>query len=535
MNSVMSPTLWMRPQADTVEQFAARELQRYLAQMLTRKMASRPHPRPEPIPTLYLAISPGEPPAAEPGLVDELPQDGYALRGSRDGVLLQAPTPRGLLYAAYGLLKHLGARWFFPGPEGEFTPRLDTLALEGLRVTSAPVVSQRGVLIRGTSPILDQWVDFAPKIGLNAFALETHHGIHQLPGLAAGRGLHLRLRRVFFPTVFCSQDERTLRWEETLVKGYLQSLPAGIDSVHVRPADAFLGRCECAVDAPYNLADQVMRFSNRMAPLVREVRAGEEFPYVAYLSTWCPPPRVEPEAGVTLSLAPIHRCFNHTVDDPTCSINASYRYDRPLSEQLEYGVRPIVEEYMRRADPATTFVVDYWVDASFFGRYHMSRWECRLPGIGARMQRDIQYYSGLGIPSIWTFVVFIDDGYLRRFTSPLIFQYGELLWNPKADLAAGLRDFCGTYYGDETLAGLFGLEEPVDPRDCTRDMWIGEISRASEVLSMTREATAGTTDDAIRGRLTRLVGEQEHRIAAMRRYLQEAPEGSERHRDQPPA
>lgn len=528
-------TLWMGPSADAVERFADLELRRYLAQMLGQDLGSRSSAQPWSLPSLYLSTGTSVPPSTLPMLAAGLPPDGYVLRGDGGGVLLQASTPRGLLYAVYGLLKHLGARWFFPGPRGEFIPRLETLALDGLDIVSAPVVRQRGVLIRGTSPILDQWVDFAPKIGLNAFALETQHGIHRLPELAAGRGLYLRLRRNFFPAIFCSQDERTLRWEETLMKGYLQSLPAEIDSVHLRPADAFVERCTCPEDAPYSLADQVMRFTNRMARVTREVRPDQECPYVAYLSTWCPPSRVEPGPGVTLSLAPIHRCFNHAVTDPDCRINATYRYDRPLSDRLEYGVRPIVEEHLRCSDPASTFVVDYWVDASFFGRYHMSPWEGRLPNIGGLMQRDIQYYSGLGIPSIWTFVVFIDDEYLERFTSPLIPQYGELLWNPQTDLRAGLRDFCSYYYGDEAFAEQFPLEERVDPRDSTPEMWNEQIARVSRTLAMIREAAAEATDRPIHDRLTRLASEQEHCLAAMRRYLQESPGTPREGRDRMPA
>ena len=514
-------TLWTGPQADPVETFAATELQRYLAQMLAQEVASRRNAQPGALPSLYLAVGTGELPAALPAAAAGLPPDGYVLSGNREGVLLQAPTPRGLLYAVYGLLKHLGARWFFPGPSGEFIPRVKTLKLDGLDVTSAPVIRQRGVLIRGTSPILDQWVDFAPKIGLNAFALETHHGIHRLPGLAAGRGLHLRLRRHFFPTIFCSEDERTLHWEETLMKGYLQSLPTEIDSAQVRPADVFGARCTCPVDAPYSLADQVMRFTNRMARVAREIQPDMEYPYVAYQGTWGPPPQVKPGPGVTLSLAPIDHCFNHAVNDPGCRINSGNRYDEPM-DHFEYGVRPVVEEHLRRFDPATAFLVDYWVDASIFGRGRLRHWECRLPNNGGIVQQDIQYYHSLGIPSIWTFVVFIDDDYLDRFTSPLIFQYGDLLWNPDADLRAGLRDFCKYFYEDESLAEVFPLDEPSDPRDATPQIWSEWLDRTSKTLQVIREAAAAASDDAVRDRISRLVAEREHCLAAIGQYLQAA-------------
>jgi hypothetical protein len=515
--------LWTRPQMGEVEAFSAAELKHYLAQMLKRDIDSRSAPHPVDRPTLYLRIEPTGSPVDLPLLVHDLPADGYVLQSIKDGVLLQSPTPRGLLYAVYGLLKRLGARWFFPGPEGEFVPQLEGLVLDGIAVTTSPAIEQRGVLIRGTNSILDQWVDFAPKIGLNAFALETHRGIHRLPGLAKGRGLHLRLRRHFFPTLFCSQDERTLGWEEALMRGYLQSLPEGIDSVHLRPADAFSARCTCPTDEPFSLVDQVMRFTNRMARTMRTVRPEEEFPYVSYLSTWAPPPEVKPGPGVNLSLAPIHRCFNHALNDPACWINSSYRYDKPMAGIVEYGPRPIIEEHLQHFDPANTFVVDYWVDSSYFGRFQMIHWEGRIPNNGRVLQQDLQYYHGLGIPSIWTFVVFIDKDYLQRFVSPLIFQYGELLWNPDADLGAGLHDFCQHYYGNEALHEVFDLDEYSDPRDLTSEDWRRQMERKSKALRTTREAAAAEGDEVLRNRIERLIAEQEHCIAAMEKYLQEAP------------
>ena len=65
-----------------------------------------------------------------------LSPDGYILRGTQAGALLQAATSRGLLYAVYGLLKYLGARWFFPGPQGEVIPRLKNIDLSGLELST---------------------------------------------------------------------------------------------------------------------------------------------------------------------------------------------------------------------------------------------------------------------------------------------------------------------------------------------------------------------------------------------------------------
>jgi len=72
-------------------------------------------------------------------------------------------------------------------------------------------------------------------------------------------------------------------------------------------------------------------------------------------------------------------------------------------------------------------------------------WERRLPNIGGILQKDIQFYHAWGFPRCGP-CRFIDDTYLNVYLS-LIFQYGNLLWNPEADLKAGLRDFCRHYLG----------------------------------------------------------------------------------------
>jgi len=514
--------IWIRSNTDEVEKFAGMELQRYLFQILDQPVDLVSFPNNiSNSPIIYLSGDGQNAPAVFSRHKENLLSDGYLLHGTQNGAFLQAQTPRGLLYAVYGILKYLGARWFFPGPEGEVIPHLKGLELAGLDLIDRPVIQQRGVLIRGTDRYLKEWIDFAPKIGLNAFALETHHGIHDLPNLARGRGLHLRLRRHFFPTIFCSQDEYNLHWEETLVKGYLQSLPDEIESIHIRPADAQGKRCTCAVDSQYSLTDQVMRFTNRMAKVARQVRPEMEYPYVAYQSTWGPPPQVKPDPGVILSLAPIHRCFNHAVTDPDCPINSPYQYNE-LFDRSGYGVRPIFEEHMKEFDPTTTFVVDYWVDASYFGRGRQKLWDRRIPNIGGILQRDIQFYHSLGISSIWTFVVFVDDTYLEKFTSPLIFQYGNLLWNPDIDLRAGIRDFCQQYLGDESLAEVFPLEEPSDPRDITPEVWDKHIARISKTLSITREKATREKNDLFRKRILRLAKEQEFSLGVMQMYKKEA-------------
>jgi hypothetical protein len=521
MNETVAATLWTRQLADGTEQFAANELQRYLHQMSGQEIVLQPIPLTPSFPAIYLAPGNYELTIDWPALSPTLPNDGYRLRGDRAGMALVSPTSRGLLYAVYGMLKHLGARWYFPGPSGEVLPHLASIEIGSLDVTDAPVIDQRGVILRGTDRYLSEWVDFAPKIGLNAICVETQQGIRLLPKLVGDRGLHMRLRRHFYSTTFCSQDERILHYQETLSKGCILSVPKEIDSIQLRPADSFGARCLCPFDREYSLADQVLRFTNRMAKAVQEVRPEQRVPYVAYQSTWCPPPSIDPAPGVTLSMGVIHRCFNHAIDDPSCVINATGKYPQPMGH-FEYGVRPIIEQLLQKFDPDACFLVDYVVDSSLFAREQMTPWHGRLPNNGAVIQRDIQYYHRVGIPSIWSFAIFVDNHYMNRFVSPLIYQWGDLLWNPNCDLRAGLRDFCLYYLGDSSLETVFPSEELSDPRDVTKEQWQDQLARVTIAESIVREATVSARDDLYRQRLTLLSTEQRNCLQAIGEHMNDS-------------
>jgi hypothetical protein len=514
MSEMGAITIWTRLETDGIEQFAAHEMQRYLQQMSGQEIVSQLISKAPSFPAIYLALGSGKLINDWPALSLTLPGDGYRLLGDRTGIALISPTSRGLLYAVYGLLKHLGARWYFPGPAGEMIPHLSSIEIGNLDITDAPVIDQRGVILRGTDRYLPEWVDFAPKIGLNAICVETQQGIHRLPKLVGDRGLHMRLRRHFYSTTFCSQDERTLRYQETLSKGCILSVPKEIDSIQLRPADSFGARCMCPVDREYSLADQVLRFTNRMAKAIHGVRPHQEVPYVAYQSTWCPPPSLDPGPGVTLSMGVIHRCFNHAIDDPSCAINSPVKYPKPMGH-FEYGVRPIIEQLLQKFDPGNCFLVDYVVDSSLFAREQMTPWHGRLPNNGAVIQRDIQYYHRVGIPSIWSFVIFVDDRYMQRFISPLIYQWGNLLWNPDCDLRAGLRDFCLHYLGNSSLEVVFPLEELSDPRDATKEQWQDQMDRIARADAIVREAKADTHNEQYNQRLTLLAAEQQHCLRAI--------------------
>jgi hypothetical protein len=82
----------------------------------------------------------------EEGYVLKTVGDSLVVAGNNDGPYL------GTVYAAYALLEKLGCRWYFPGPFGEVVPRLATIAIPDLNVTSRPDFAVRGIWLSGWVP-----------------------------------------------------------------------------------------------------------------------------------------------------------------------------------------------------------------------------------------------------------------------------------------------------------------------------------------------------------------------------------------------
>lgn len=495
--------------------FAYRELSRYLTRIVREKVPVRTGSLPGG--GRYLFLHPKDSALAAQGqaglgsAVQDLGRDGYLIRSMDGGVVIASWQEPGLLFGAYGFLKLLGARWYFPGAEGEFLPKLDTLPYDRHQVKSIPAFDERAIIMRRIMDTYGDWIDAAPKMGLNKIWLHDQEGIREAPQVVAARGLLLGIQRHFAGEEFCTDDDRILTWEATRVKGYLPLLPSGYQSVRLRPSDTFSKDCTAGT----TVANQLAKFANRMSRAIQEVRPDMSWDYTVYQMNWAPPPSVELDPSLTIYLHPIHRCFNHAVDDPTCTTNATLRYEKP-NLRIPYGIRPIVEAYAKKYGGKRLGITDYWLDASFYGRPPFAPWKTRLPHYGATMQQDMRFYHGLGIRSIATYVLAVEHQYLERYTSPLLFQYGALLWNPNADLAAELRLFCANWFGNESLASVFEWREHADPKDLTPDECRQLAQRYSEKIAVLKSALASASNDAYRSRLNRLIGEYEHCVSVMK-------------------
>ncbi len=159
-----------RVNADSVIDFAALELKKYLRMMMPRCGEIPVVYRPEARDGFRLGLMSDfglDPQVEDVSLDDVIYYDCDATGG-----IIAGSNPRSVLLSVYRYLKSQGCNWLFPGPDGEYIP-----AVEGL----TPVCNcftagnrYRGQCNEGTEtqPTMLDAIDFTPKVGLNIFMIE---------------------------------------------------------------------------------------------------------------------------------------------------------------------------------------------------------------------------------------------------------------------------------------------------------------------------------------------------------------------------
>ncbi|NLO72611.1 MAG: hypothetical protein GX100_00695, partial [candidate division WS1 bacterium] len=131
--------------------------------------------------------------------------DGYAIVSGPGGLTIAGTNPRSVLMGVYGYLRELGARWLWPGPEGEYLPALEEIPLTGFAVRWVAPFRHRAVTT-GPSSTLEHVLDYVawlPRVEMNAFMVD----ITGMPAAAWNRWYEHRGNPAW-------QERRTLSEEE---------------------------------------------------------------------------------------------------------------------------------------------------------------------------------------------------------------------------------------------------------------------------------------------------------------------------------
>ena len=78
-----------------------------------------------------------------------------------------------------------------------------------------------------------------------------------------------------------------------------------------------------------------------------------------------------------------------------------------------------------RSKQARAHVLEYWMDCSRFSKWR--RPAVRLPFRVDVLRADVAFYSSLGIRSLTSFGVMLDQDYVREYGQPPVLEYSPAL------------------------------------------------------------------------------------------------------------
>ncbi|MGE5530436.1 MAG: DUF4838 domain-containing protein [Patescibacteria group bacterium] len=159
--------------------YAAEELARYLRKISPGDVDIRLEEayRPEDEPAIRVGLAGSFPDLALPRVRDPLADDAVRIRISGGRGIVAGNNTRSVLLAVYRYLTILGCRWVRPGPDGEYTPRVDWLNMP-VDLTEAPSYRHRGICIEGAVgwEHLRAIIEWAPRVGFNAYFIQFREG-----------------------------------------------------------------------------------------------------------------------------------------------------------------------------------------------------------------------------------------------------------------------------------------------------------------------------------------------------------------------
>lgn len=485
--------------ASQVEKFAAKELSKYFALITGEKINIKTSHDKN---SIFIGCLPDKCSQLQKEYFNhelkDFHKDGFIISDIGGDLSIIGKTPRANLYGVYRYLEMLGVRWYFPGEENEFIPKKSEVYIRNINLKESPNFNHRSIVIYFSGNEINNWIDFAAKSKLNAIHIHSDEGLGKISELLADRGMEFNIRRHFFGDTYSAKSKTNLEESKSMLMDYIRRLPKEINEFFLWPADVKLKIVD--TDPELTIPDIVLMFTNEMADIIQTSKPGAKMSFLVYWSTWGIPKKIKPSNNVFPEIAPMFRCFSHSIDDQSCQINSK-------------EIFPVFESLKDIFNMQESHILEYWLDASLFGRGKFYGLNGRLPQFGEIIKQDLKYYRSKGIRNISTFAVGLDENYFSKFASPTVFQYPALLWNLDTDLDSELANFCENYYGDKSVSEFFQLSEEIDPSDIDIDEWKNKIKRLDDYKSSLKDLKSN--NEIYVKRLEKLLKEFDHVIKWM--------------------
>lgn len=436
---------------------------------------------------------------------NSMQNDSYLIDSTQSNIYILGKSSRAILFAVYHFLQYIGIRWYFPGQRFEEIPnhlKVKSIAIHHVQI---PHFTRRGILVNGKPKNLLNWIDYAAKHRLNWVAVDSIQWFDRLQLEANRRGLDFDAMLPTLGNKFCTQSRIEFDSAETQVLDLNNKMPISNKKLYCIQPEKYISRCRCRGDKVNRVSGTIL---HRLNLLINNPKLYHQkrLAFRAQLSTWNFPPVTLPHPDVFLQLAPIHRCYAHSFNDTFCQVNRSY-------------VSPTMNQLLRIFKPKDTEVLEYWLDATLFGNreFEIFGWAYRpgagrIPHIPRLIKKDLDGYAALGISQIIVSARGLDEEYFKRFTSPTVLFYPQLIWDPKSDLKHLLQTFCAEYFESDQSGKFFDENELIDPKDITNTQFQGIMDLTTKRIKLLQQEIDQAKSSRIKNRIRLMLEEQQSKL-----------------------
>lgn len=425
----------LRPSCTASEEFAAYELRRYLRRMTGQPIVDR---RCDGGGSIYL----NHREFAEQAGIDvkglDLHGDAFHLRVVGDALFLFSANDRGILYAAYELLRRLGVRWYTPVIER--VPDLQEARLPIPTETVCPAFEYRDTIGRDMEDPL--WL-VRNRLNGHFCGIPDYLGGNQVYGMH----VHTYFTLVRPDTHFKSHPEyfSLVKGERTLVGGQLClsnpevkeiAVNSVLSAIQKNPRSSIFsvsqndwsGACECPecqklVDRTGTQAGPVVLFANAVAEAVAATHPNILISTLAYHYTVDAPKQLTVHPNVRIRLCPIGCCQGHPFG--TC--------EDPVSKQFLTAFKKWSK---------LTSQIFIWHYAINFSHSYLP-----MPNFD-ELSGNLKFYGNHGVVG-----VFVQDmgetGFGSESADLRCYLVASLLWNPKQDVWALVQEWVEAVHGEK--------------------------------------------------------------------------------------
>lgn len=389
---------------------------------------------------------------------------GFVIEPAAGGMKITGDSRTGALYGCYEFLKMQGIRWYAPGRDYEFVPKVQrALEIPQEKKIYTPSMNRgRGFDFEGVlKESADLWLWMVRnKLNMATYRPNTNKLMKKL-GMTYKVGGHIfekmldpdnvtadgrsfwEAHRAWYGTPesgaiekkdalsiqFCMSNEELISY---LAKNIIKRLKTEwkyARRIDIWGFDTWGKTCCCPTCARLgNGTDKTLHFISRLREHINKSDLNRKIELVmcSYdgTATMEPPeneiPKNLKENGDLVVFYPITRCYRHDFDDESCSVN--HHFDRCLKGWLKKKNVP---------------------DIIFGEYYNVSKFE-DLPLIFTkRISHDMKYYIKSGVRGITYMHVPLINWGVRAVNHML---YAELSWDENADVLQLLGDYFNTAY-----------------------------------------------------------------------------------------